>query len=321
MKKSELAAMLAVPREELDGAVISGFNKEVLSGLPGQRFTGSVDETEVAKAEEMLHAFLLQHWPEQPDAHKYVINACLARAYLYEKPMHTREKAGYVSLVEDGKERFYCPLKEKGTVCDFCPATAMDELSSRREEREKAIEQTYGPEAAAMQRLLMEAGFQEAGVIPVSGLAFHDDVRVQCEKNLCGCYGTSWACPPAVGTPEECRQRVLEYRYLHLFSKAYVAVYSRDMSGILANMRDFKKTAWDLGKKLKGVGGKHLILSNESCGRCKECTYPDAPCRFPDELQHSIEGYGFYVAELCKQADIKYINGTGAVTFFGAVLY
>ena len=63
------------------------------------------------------------------------------------------------------------------------------------------------------------------------------------------------------------------------------------------------------------------ILSNESCGRCAECTYPDAPCRFPEELYHSIEGYGLNVSELAGQAGIRYMNGPSTVTFFGAVLY
>ena len=57
------------------------------------------------------------------------------------------------------------------------------------------------------------------------------------------------------------------------------------------------------------------------CGRCASCTYPDAPCRFPEELYHSLEGYGFNVSELAGQAGIRYMNGPSTVTFLGAVLY
>lgn len=64
-----------------------------------------------------------------------------------------------------------------------------------------------------------------------------------------------------------------------------------------------------------------LILSNESCDRCKKCTWPDSPCRFPDKCFHSIEGYGFLVSELAQRAGIRYLHGPGSVTFFGAVFY
>ena len=66
---------------------------------------------------------------------------------------------------------------------------------------------------------------------------------------------------------------------------------------------------------------KLLILSNEGCMRCNTCTWPEEACRFPEELQPSIEGFGFVVSELAKQAGIPYMNGKNTVTFFGAVLY
>ena len=64
-----------------------------------------------------------------------------------------------------------------------------------------------------------------------------------------------------------------------------------------------------------------LLLSNEGCGRCTACTYPDAPCRFPQLLHHSLEGYGFIVSDLAKEAGIRYHNGANTVTYFGALLF
>ncbi|HIV13348.1 MAG TPA: hypothetical protein IAA63_09455 [Candidatus Pullilachnospira stercoravium] len=53
---------------------------------------------------------------------------------------------------------------------------------------------------------------------------------------------------------------------------------------------------------------------------CSECTYPEAPCRFPDRSHGSIEGYGIMVSDLANQAGINYINGANTVTYFGALL-
>ena len=82
-----------------------------------------------------------------------------------------------------------------------------------------------------------------------------------------------------------------------------------------------KDTVDRLADRIKPNFPEALILSNEGCGRCKTCTYPDAPCRFPDKLYPSIEGFGFIVSELARQAGIRYNNGPDTVTFFGAVLF
>ena len=41
-------------------------------------------------------------------------------------------------------------------------------------------------------------------------LVYSEQIRWICE-NECPMYGTSWACPPAVGTVSECRDRCLKY--------------------------------------------------------------------------------------------------------------
>ena len=46
----------------------------------------------------------------------------------------------------------------------------------------------------------------------------------------------------------------------------------------------------------------------------------DAPCRYPESMFHSLEGYGFDVHLLAEAAGIKYNNGPNTVTYFGAVL-
>ena len=94
-----------------------------------------------------------------------------------------------------------------------------------------------------------------------------------------------------------------------------------DFRAVGAAMEDFKVCSRTLGRLTRPQYPGLLILSNESCRRCEHCTWPDAPCRFPEDLQPSIEGFGFIVSELAQQAGIPYLNGKNSVTFFGAVLY
>ena len=333
MTKRELAdrilAMLDTQEwEELESGStrvpVNPYNREVLLRLreTADELSGDTDGERAGEIEEKVRRLLDGMWPEEPDAHKYVVAACLILTLLEEKPMHPPASVKYHTEVREGKAVYYCPARvPDGPVCALCLARPWDELEERRREAVSTTEETYGPLSAAVQKEVLEAGFGESGVIPVPELRFHEEVRKCCEENRCGAYGTSWACPPAVGTLEECRARTEGYAYLQLFSRAFLLEDSMDFDGMKNAMADFKQTVSRLGKRLREVLPDARILSNESCGRCASCTYPDAPCRFPEELYHSLEGYGFNVSELAGQAGIRYMNGPSTVTFLGAVLY
>jgi predicted metal-binding protein len=113
----------------------------------------------------------------------------------------------------------------------------------------------------------------------------------------------------------------LKFEKLLLFSGKFDLEDSYDFEGCMAAMKKFKYTVDAVDKTVKPYLIKYLLLSNEGCGRCVNCTYPDAPCRFPNKLFHSIEGYGIFVSKLATQAGIKYNNGERTITYFGALLY
>ena len=169
--------------------------------------------------------------------------------------------------------------------------------------------------------IILETGFSEAGMLEKNSVRYYPEVRKMCEDNVCRGYGASWACPPAVGTLDECRARIDRFDSMILFSKKYDLEDSFDFEGMQHGMKDFKKMLDSLNANLKNAQPEYLLLGNEGCGRCRQCTYPDQPCRFPELLYHSIEGYGFIVSELAKSAGIRYTNGANTVTFFGAVLW
>ena len=176
-------------------------------------------------------------------------------------------------------------------------------------------------ECSEMKWLAEECGFTECGFLPIRELEYHAEIRKICEENTCRNYGTSWACPPAVGTLAECRKRVERYHQMLLFSKKYDLEDSFDFDAMRDGMYDFKDTVDAFEQRIRSDLSEYLLLSNEGCGRCLSCTYPDAPCRFPEKLHHSIEGYGFIVSELAVKAGIRYYNGVNTVTYFGALLF
>ena len=174
---------------------------------------------------------------------------------------------------------------------------------------------------AKLKELAAQCQFSETGYIDVCNLNFYPEVRAICEGNSCRNYAASWACPPAIGTIELCRERVQQYDTMLLFSRVYHLEDSFDFEGMLDGLQNFKHLTDLFQRQLTDLLSDYLLLSNEGCGRCAHCTYPDAPCRFPHLLHHSLEGYGFMVNELAHNAGIRYNNGPNTVTYFGALLF
>lgn len=165
---------------------------------------------------------------------------------------------------------------------------------------------------------LIGLGLTAFGYIHTSEIFFSEEVRQICARNQCQNYGKTWACPPAVGTFEECRDKCLSYSYGFVFASSYELEDSFDFEGMLHGHRQFKSVCDNLHKLLAQPS---LLLSNEGCIRCASCTYPETPCRFPEKLFPSLEGYGILVTALAECAGIPYRYGTNSVSYFGLVCY
>ena len=168
---------------------------------------------------------------------------------------------------------------------------------------------------------LAAAGVEQAGVLPTGEIPFSPEVRRLCAENLCGGYGSRWTCPPARGTYEAAVEECRSYARILVFSTAFPIDDEFDLDGMRAAMRRFKDVCDRLHDMMAERAGRFLVLSNEGCFRCGQCTYPHKPCRFPDRLHPSIEGFGILVGELAKRAGLRYQNGGSTVTYFGGVLY
>ena len=169
-------------------------------------------------------------------------------------------------------------------------------------------------------RLAADFGFTAWGELDMSTLEFKPEVRDMCEANTCGQWNRTWACPPACGTLEEMRERVKAYRTGILVQTVGQMEDSFDVETMMETAANHKKNfdaLWDeLRKEYPGL----MAMGTGGCSRCQKCAYPDEPCRFPDKLWPSIEGYGFLVSALAKQAGIPYTGKPTELRYFGAVL-
>lgn len=175
--------------------------------------------------------------------------------------------------------------------------------------------------AEEIKQLILETGFLQAGFLPREKRVLLPEVIGMCEKNTCRRYGSNWACPPAHGSLEECAARVAGWENMILFSYKGELEDSLDYEGMIEASKEFRKLVDVLQDRLNERLPAFELLANGGCSRCEKCTYPDAPCRFPERLHPSLEGTGFMVSTIAKDAGINYINGKDTITYFGAVLF
>ena len=166
-----------------------------------------------------------------------------------------------------------------------------------------------------LEKLAKDCGFTCCGEMTVDTLEFLPEVRDMCEHNTCGMWNKSWACPPACGTLEEMRDRVKRYTRGILVQTVGQMEDSFDFEVMqetaVAQNENFQKM-WDaLEKDYPDL----LAMGTGGCTKCKKCTYPDAPCRFPNRMCPSMEGAGLVVNAVCTKNGMKYNHGPKTICY------
>lgn len=164
-------------------------------------------------------------------------------------------------------------------------------------------------------------GVHEYGVIPIEKIEFSEEVRTLCKENQCGQYGKTWACPPGVGPLEECKAKCMKYKSAFIFTTTSKLEDSFDYEGMIEGKRVHELVSEKVRRLFEEEFTELLVLSSEGCQNCEDCTYPDAPCRFPHRMSPSVESYGIMVNQEAKEAGIHYINGANSVTYFSNIFF
>lgn len=157
--------------------------------------------------------------------------------------------------------------------------------------------------------------------IPIESIEIREEVRSLCEKNQCGNYNKNWTCPPAVGSLEECKDKMTKYKRIIVVYDIYQYKNAFDFKGMMDGGKDFSDRLLELKNDIT-KDKDAMFLGAGGCRLCEKCAYIDAEkCRRPDDAIISCEAHGIDVMALMKNNGIKYNNGKNTVTYVGAVLY
>ena len=163
-------------------------------------------------------------------------------------------------------------------------------------------------------------GFTNVARLDPATIELREEVRAMCASGKCRMYGRSWSCPPACGTLEELRARISGYREGILVQTVGQLEDSMDGDGMMETEAQHKAHFAKLHDLLLQDYPDLLAIGAGTCTRCKTCSYPDAPCRFPDRMTSSMEALGMLVLDVCKANGLTYYYGPNTIAYTSCFL-
>ena len=167
---------------------------------------------------------------------------------------------------------------------------------------------------------LAELPLYQYAFIDTGDLLFSDRIRWICEHE-CPMYGKTWACPPAVGSVEECKKRCKQYPEGLLIATIAEVSDIANMEETLATRAPHEEITRQVHAMVQEQAGDTMVLSTEACAVCESCAYPDAPCRHADKMYPCLESQGIVVTDLAQKAGIDFYADGNLVTWFSLILY
>ena len=152
-------------------------------------------------------------------------------------------------------------------------------------------------------------------------LEFSERIRWICQ-NECPKYGTTWACPPGVGTVPECQERCMVYHNCLLISSIAEVNDIADIEETLATRPAHEALTEQVGALLKEQGVQPYILSTQACAICDRCAILDNhPCRFPEKMHPCVESHGINVVPILEKLGLEFQFGSNIVTWISLLLF
>lgn len=172
-----------------------------------------------------------------------------------------------------------------------------------------------------IQQLALQLGFTACVPLNTASLEFRPEVREMCASGRCGNYNKSWSCPPACGSLEEIREKASAFSDGIIVQTTAQLEDSFDYEGMMDAAARHGASFEKLAEALRQDGLIFLPMGAGGCRVCQSCTYPDAPCRFPEKRMTSMEAYGLVVSDVCKNSNVPYYYGPNTLTYVSCILF
>ena len=165
-----------------------------------------------------------------------------------------------------------------------------------------------------------KAGFSHVALLKSDSIELMPEVREMCKNNICHMYAKRWSCPPGCGDLEVCRKKIEKYREGIIVQTVGKLEDPLDGETMMETEAVHKQNFYEFEKVLRERWPGMLPIGAGCCTKCKTCTYPDAPCRFPEQAFSSMEAYGMLVTQVCQANGLEYYYGPCTIAYTSCYL-
>ena len=152
-------------------------------------------------------------------------------------------------------------------------------------------------------------------------LEFSERIRWICQ-NECPRYGKSWACPPGVGSVEQCKAKCLGYSSCLVVGTITECDDIANIEATLATRGDHEAVTNQVRELMRQQGVEPYILSTDSCAICENCTYPQGkPCRHADRMHPCIESHGINIIPTLEENGLEFQYGENIITWYSMLFF
>lgn len=152
-------------------------------------------------------------------------------------------------------------------------------------------------------------------------LEFSDRIRYVCEHE-CPMCGKTWACPPAVGSVAECKEKCLKYSDCLMISTITEVEDISNIDETLATRPEHEKITNQVRDVFRELGTEPYVLSTEACTICSRCAWLDGlPCRFPGKMHPCVESHGINIIPTLEECGIEFQYGQNVITWISLLFF
>ena len=157
--------------------------------------------------------------------------------------------------------------------------------------------------------------------IDPKALEFSDRIRWICE-NECPMCNKTWACPPAVGSVADCREKCRGYDNCLMIATITEVADIADLEETLATRPDHEAITNQVVELMHQQGVTPYVLSTEACAICERCAWLDGqPCRHPDKMHPCVESHGINIIPMLEENGLEFQFGANVVTWVSLLFY
>lgn len=158
-------------------------------------------------------------------------------------------------------------------------------------------------------------------LIDPTSLEFSPRIRYICSAE-CPMYGKSHACPPAVGTVEDCKARCLSYKNCLLIGTITECEDISDIEETLSTRGPHEELTNQVQAYFQQQGVQPYVLSTEACALCERCAYLDGkPCIHPQRMHPCLESHGINIIPVLESLGLDFHYGGNIITWYSLLFF